>query len=124
MNTISFMSANYVARQVNYNMTGGWGQGDRTTNEYFRPIETFGERFDTILADIKGLGFDALDLWNAHLSPTWATDAHISTAQQLLRKHDLKVMSMAGWFGATPEEFEAACKLAVALGAETLGGST
>lgn len=124
MNTISFMSANYVARQVNYNMTGGWGEGDRTTNEYFRPIETFGERFETILTDIKALGFDTLDLWNAHLSPTWATPEHISIAQELLRKYNLKVMSIAGWFGSTPEEFEASCNLAVALGAEILGGST
>ena len=27
MNTISFMTANYVARQIGYNMTEGWMQG-------------------------------------------------------------------------------------------------
>ena len=41
MNTISFMSANYVARQVNYQMTEGWMQGDAAPNAYFRPLDTF-----------------------------------------------------------------------------------
>lgn len=124
MNTISFMSANYVARQTGYNMTGGWGQGDRTTSAYFQPIDTFAERFDTILRDIRAMGFDALDLWNAHLSPAWATDQHINAARNLLQQHDLRVVSLAGWFGSTRHEFEASCTIAVALGVEILGGST
>jgi hypothetical protein len=40
MTTVSFMGANFVARQVGYNMTDGWGQGDAATNEYFRPLAT------------------------------------------------------------------------------------
>jgi sugar phosphate isomerase/epimerase len=124
VNTISFMSVNYVARQVNYNMTGGWGQGDRTTAEYFQPIETFAERFATILRDIRAMGFDALDLWTVHLNPTWASERHIESAQRLLQEHNLRVVSLAGWFGSTPEEFDATCRLAVALGTDILGGST
>ena len=31
MNMISFMTANYVARQIGYNMTEGWMQGDNAT---------------------------------------------------------------------------------------------
>jgi len=38
--TISFMSANYVAREVGYAMHG-WGHGDRATNDAFRPLETY-----------------------------------------------------------------------------------
>jgi L-ribulose-5-phosphate 3-epimerase len=38
MNLISCMSANYVARQLNYQRTGGWGQGETATNLYFKPI--------------------------------------------------------------------------------------
>lgn len=124
VNTISFMSANYVAQQTNYQMTGGWGQGDRATNDYFRPIDTFRDRFDQLLADIRALGFDAMDLWTAHLAPAWATDDHITIARDLLQKHDLRVVSLAGWFGSTPDEFEATCKLAVAVGTDVLGGST
>ena len=74
-NTITFMTANYVAREAGYTMHA-WGHGDRTTNEAFSPIETYVERIDALLADIGALGFDTIDLWGAHLSPDWATDAH------------------------------------------------
>lgn len=124
MNTISFMSANYVARPVNYNMTGGWGQGDQATNDYFRPVDTFGERFGALLRDIRAMGFDALDLWTAQLNPLWASDGHIEAARQQLQQHNLRVASLAGWFGSSAEEFEANCRLAVALGTDILGGTT
>ena len=48
-NLISFMSANYVARQVNYRMTEGWMQGDGAAQDWFRPIGTFRQRFDDLL---------------------------------------------------------------------------
>lgn len=124
MNTISFMSANFVARQLGYHMTGGWGQGDKATNEYFRPLETFAERFEQILLDARAIGFTAVDLWGAHLNPAWATEEHIAIARDLLTAHNLPVISLAGWFGKTPDEFEASAKLAVALGTTILGGST
>ena len=124
MNIISFMSANYVARPVNYNMTGGWGQGDQATNDYFRPVDTFAERFGAMLRDIRAMGFAALDLWTAQLNPLWATDYHIEAAREQLQQHDLRVISLAGWFGSNAEEFEANCKLAVALGTDLLGGTT
>ena len=121
--TISFLSANYVARQVDYNMTGGWGEGDRATNEHFRPIETFAERFGTLLRDIRAMGFEALDIWTAHLNWAWATCEHLSIARELLAQHNLRVASLAGGFGATRDEFEAACKMAVAVDTTILGGS-
>ncbi len=124
MNTISFMTANYVARQVGFNMTRGWGQGDKATNAYFEPIETFGERFEEIIQIIHGIGFKAIDLWTSHLNPTWATAKHINIACDLLHQYNLPVMSLAGWFGSTPEEFETTCNLAVALDRPILGGST
>lgn len=124
MNTISFMSVNYIARYVDYAMTGGWGQGERSTREHFRPYETFARRFEEILINIKALGFDALDLWTAQLNPAWATEQHIKAARELLRKHDLQVVSLAGGFGATPADFEATCKLARQIGTSILGGGT
>src|SRR6187401_2670150 len=99
MNTISFMTANYVARQIGYNMTEGWMQGDNATNAYFRPIETFAARFDQYMTDAKSLGFDAVDIWIAVLNPVWATDDHINAAQDVLAKHELRVVSLAGGFG-------------------------
>ena len=53
---ISFMTANYVARQVDYNMTRGWGQGDKATAEYFKPVETFATRLEEYLKDIQAMG--------------------------------------------------------------------
>ena len=55
MNTISFMSANYVARQLNYHMTRGWGQGETATNNYFMPLETFPQRFEDLLVLVREL---------------------------------------------------------------------
>jgi L-ribulose-5-phosphate 3-epimerase len=121
---ISFMGANYVAREVGYHMTKGWGEGDSAANAYFRPIETFEQRFDQLLGQIRGLGFHTLDIWMAHLNWQWATSEHIAIATRLLSKHHLTVASLAGFFGSTREEFEATCHIATAVGTTILGGST
>jgi L-ribulose-5-phosphate 3-epimerase len=118
------MSANYVARQVGYNMTEGWAQGDKATNAYFRPPETFVQRFEEILLDVRALDFEAIDIWVAHLNWAWATDEHLTIAQDLLKRHNLQVTSLAGGFGSTPEAFEAACRVAVAINTKILGGMT
>ena len=72
LNPIAFVTANYVARETGWAMHG-WGHGDRETNDAFRPLETYGERLDELLGDVRGLGFDTIDLWGAHLHPDWAT---------------------------------------------------
>lgn len=124
MTTLSFMTANFVARQLDYRMTGGWGQGDSATQSYFRPLESFAERFEAMLEEIVELGFSHVDIWTGHLNPEWATAEHTGAATALLAKYGLSVVSLAGWFGATPEEFERSCALAQALGCRILGGST
>lgn len=124
MTTISFMTANYVARELGYRMTGGWGQGDKAAQAHFRPIETFAERFDALLAEIAGLGFGAIDLWTGHLNPAWATAEHLAAARDLLAKYRLPVVSLAGWFGSTPEELKATCHIAETLACRVLGDST
>jgi L-ribulose-5-phosphate 3-epimerase len=122
MNTITFMTANFVAREVAYRMTGGWMQGDRATNAHFQPLASFPQRFEALLLSIRSIGFHALDLWTAHLNPAWATRDHIEIARRLLQQHGLKVVSLAGAFGDTVGELEAACRLAVALDVPLLGG--
>lgn len=124
MNTISFMTANYVARPVGYNMTEGWMQGDNATNTYFKPINTFAERFDTYLADIQAMGFATLDIWIAIMNPVWITDNHIQIAVDLLKNRSLQVASLAGGFGNTPDVFEKTCRMATALNTRVLGGFT
>lgn len=123
MNEISFMSANFVARELGYRMKGGWGEGDRATNERFRPVETFPERFDGLLREVRAMGFGAIDLWTGHLNWAWATDEHVAAAHELLNEHGLAVTSLAGGFGSTRDELEAACELAVAVGTKTFSGS-
>jgi L-ribulose-5-phosphate 3-epimerase len=125
MNVISFMSANFVARQLNYNMPlNQWMAGDRATQEWFRPLESFEQRFDELLGEVAALGFSAIDIWLPHLHPNWATSEHIATAQLLLTKHNLQVASLAGGFGNTRDEVERSCLLANALGTTVLGGNS
>ncbi len=123
MNTISFMSANFVARQIDYHMSDGWMQGDDATNTWFAPLATFEERLDEMLGEVADLGFRAIDIWSAHLNYQWATPAHIAIAKKLLETHELLPVSYAGGFGETPAELEAACRLCRELEIPVLGGS-
>ncbi len=121
--TISFMTANFVAREIGWAMAD-WGEGDRSVNEAFRPIETYAERFGAVLDEARALGFHAIDLWDAHLSGTWATEAHIRTAAELIEERGMRVASLAGWFGSDREQLEVHCRIATAVGAPVLGGRT
>jgi L-ribulose-5-phosphate 3-epimerase len=120
-NTISFMSANFVARELNYRMTNGWGEGDTATQNFFRPEETFAERFDAMLAEVSGLGFTAIDLWTAQLSPAWATPRQIEEARRLLTKHNLRITSLAAWLPDDLELVEKTCRMARELDAKIIG---
>lgn len=124
MNTIAFMSANFLAKESGYQLTGGWMAGDGATNAAFAPLAMFERRFTELLGAVGAMGFQALDLWTAHLNPAWATPEHIAIARQLLAQHQLQVVSLAGGFGETRSEFLAACRLAAALEVALLGGGT
>ena len=113
------MTANEVARETGWAMHG-WGHGDRATNDAFAPLETFGERFDALLARARALGFDAIDLWGAHLNPDWATGDHVHLAQEALARHGLAVATYATWIG--PGNVAGACELATAVGTRVIGG--
>ena len=120
--TLSFMGANYVGKELGYGATDEWGPYDAATNAAFEPIESFGARFDDLLTAIEAAGFDALDLWVAHLNWRWATPEHVAVARDLLDRHGLRVVSFAGNFGATVAELASACALANALDVDLLGG--
>ena len=115
---IAFTTANFVARETGYAMHG-WGHGERTTNEAFAPIETYAARFDALLADVRALGFDTVDLWGAHLNPEWATDAHVETAREALARHEITVSTYAVWTHRS--NVDRTCELARALGAPMIG---
>ena len=116
------MGANYVGRELGYGAAAEWGPFDVATNAAFEPIETFGARFDALLTAVVAAGFEALDLWLAHLNWRWATPEHVAIARDLLDRHGLRVVSLAGNFGATPAELASACALANALDVDLLGG--
>jgi sugar phosphate isomerase/epimerase len=120
---ISFMTANFVARELGWRLPD-WGAGDRATNDAFRPIQTYRERLAAVLDAALELGFRSVDLWDAHLSARWATDEHLGVAAELLRERQLAVASLAGWFGEDLDTFAAHCRIANAVGAGVLGGRT
>lgn len=111
----SFVTANLVARPLGYRMDRGWVQGDQASNAWFAPLETFEDRFDSLLGEIKALGFQSIDLWCAHLHWRWATPQHIETAKSLLGKHGLAVRSYPAWVMGGPADLHAVCRLCAAL---------
>lgn len=121
MKTISFISADFVARQLDYHMTEGWMQGDTATQAYFRPLDTFAPRFGAMLAEVSAMGFSAIDLWGAHLNPAWATPEHAAMAKDLLGQHGLRALSFAAWVGSL-EALEGFCKLGQGLGVPLIAG--
>lgn len=119
MPPIAFMTANYVARETGWAMRD-WGHGDAATQERFKPLETYEGCLDEILASARGLGFDTIDLWSAHLGVDWASDEHLAIAQDLLARHQLRVATYATWIGAS--NAERACALARGMGTNLIGG--
>lgn len=124
MNLLSFMTANFVARELNYDMRNGWGSGDAAAQNWFKPLPTFKERFGQMLDEIVALGYKRVDLWTAHLHWEWTTPAHLGAARECLQARGLTVASYAGHFGDSVAEFEAACLLCTALDIPILGGGS
>jgi sugar phosphate isomerase/epimerase len=124
MNRISFMGANLVAQQLDWNMTEGWDQGDAAANAYYSPIETYEERFDAFVRSAVDAGFDTIDVWHPQLSYEWATDEHLAAAHRVLDRHGVTVASYGSHYGSTVEQFRRANEVARALGTRILGGGT
>lgn len=123
MTRISVNGSSFVAMQCGHGPDAAWDACVNAVNEYYRPAETFAERFEKHLRDVKALGYDALDIWTAgQLNWRWATEEQIATARALLDKHNLVVTSLGNDFGDTRDEFVAACKLAVGVNTKLLSG--
>lgn len=119
----SFITANFVARQIGYRMAKGWTQGDDATNAWFAPLPTFPERFDALLREIKALGYGSIDLWCAHLHWRWATPQHMDAARSLLATHRLAVRSYPAWVMGDAEDLRAACRLCRSLAIPLFAGN-
>ncbi len=123
MNPLAFITANYVARPLGYRMARGWMQGDTANNDLFRPIETFSDRFDEMVARVKDLGFAHLDLWCAHLHPAWATPQHLEAAREILARHGVDVTAYACHWGRTPDDLHLIARVLSALGCTLISGN-
>jgi sugar phosphate isomerase/epimerase len=121
---ISFMGANLVAQHLDWNMTKGWAAAERATDGYYAPLDTFAKRFDAFLGDVARMGFDWIDVWKPQVNGAWATDEHLAIARDLIDRRAVRVASYAGGFGATAEEFAQSCRVASAIDARILGGTT
>ena len=119
---LSFMSANYVAKELGYGAAAEWGPFDDATNAAFEPLESFATRFDDLLATITGIGFDTIDLWFGQLNWRWATPDHVALAREALARHEVRVVSLAGSIGATTDDLTAACRLANDLAVDLIAG--
>jgi sugar phosphate isomerase/epimerase len=119
---VSFMTANYVADELGYGTTDEWGPFDAATNAAFAPVETFDQRFDSLLARITAIGFDAIDLWFAHLNWRWATAEHVAIACDALERRSVRLVSLAGGIGDSIADVEAACRLANDLDVDLIAG--
>jgi sugar phosphate isomerase/epimerase len=120
--SISFMGANYVAREVGYTGVEEWGPCDAAANAHFAPLETYEKRLGEVVAAIGAAGFDRMDMWTAHLNWRWATPDHVAVAVSVLDRHAIEVVSMAGNVGSTTGDLAAACRVATGVGTTILGG--
>jgi L-ribulose-5-phosphate 3-epimerase len=121
---LSFITANYVARELEFNMTEGWMQGDTAANNHYRPIETYATRINELFGLIAAQGYSYVDIWTAHLHWSWATAEHIALAKAAAQRHALTPLCYGGGFGSTEAEFSKACYTAHAMGIQILAGST
>jgi len=119
----SFMSANYLGREKGYRNVTGFGEGKTSLAEAYSPESTYPERIDALFAQIAGLGFKGVDLWNAHCHHTWATPCHIKAVREASEKHELELVSMAGGLPPDLEGTEQGLRLCRDLGCPMFGGS-
>jgi L-ribulose-5-phosphate 3-epimerase len=122
MPQISLNCSSFVGQQAQYQ--ADWTQSVAAVNQFYQPLETFGDRFVVMLAEVVKLGFGAVDIWTAgQLNWAWATPQHIKIAHDLFEKHHLQVASLGGEFGETRAEFDSACRMAVGVGTSLLSGT-
>jgi sugar phosphate isomerase/epimerase len=119
---ISFMTANYVARELGYGAADQWGPFDEATKAAFEPLETFPARFEELITTVSDLGFDAIDLWFGHLDWRWATPEHVAIARDVLGRSGVRLVSLAGGIGSTAADVDAACRLANDLDVDLIAG--
>jgi Sugar phosphate isomerases/epimerases len=119
---LAFMTANYVAEALQYRPGLEWGEYQEETFRKFHS-SSFAYEFERLLDRIKQMGFEALELWVAHLDPIQATSEMIQTAVSLLERYEMQVVSYTPSFrtpNAGRDEIKKVYETAKAIGAPVL----
>jgi len=88
---IGFQTANYFARATGFKSgMDEWGEAERKVIENFSLAE-----FERICSDIKGAGFQSIELWMGHAFPKFMTPYMAEELKTILEKHRLDVYSFS-----------------------------
>jgi L-ribulose-5-phosphate 3-epimerase len=119
MRTISFISANYVGRALDYRGPHDWMPNNDATIAAASP-----EGFLQIVQDVAAAGFEAIDVWTAHCH--WEHHDRADYVEQVkgyCSQFDLAIPSYAGGFEARgPADVERVFKFMKQLGAPVFAG--
>ena len=119
--TLSFMSANYVGKELGYSAADEWGPSTSRRTRHSSRSRRFGA-VDALLTSITEIGFETIDLWFAHLNWRWATHDHVAIARDSLAHHGVSVVAFAGGIGDTVGDVQSACRLANDLNVDLIAG--
>jgi sugar phosphate isomerase/epimerase len=119
MPQISFITANYVARVLNYNGDPNWDTHETAT---VRTID--GPMFDAIANDIAAAGFESVDIWKAHCHYDFHADTdYLEVVKGICSAYDFTITSYAGGITARhPSDLDAPFRFMKQLGAPIFAG--
>ncbi|HSI35326.1 MAG: sugar phosphate isomerase/epimerase family protein [Phycisphaerae bacterium] len=116
---LSFITANYVGRALNYAGPNDWAPNDAATIEKASP-----EGFLAVVQDVVQLGFEAVDVWTAHCH--WLRhdrEDYLEQVKGFCSQFDLTITSYAGGFEAkSAADVEAVFRFMKQLGAPIFAG--
>jgi sugar phosphate isomerase/epimerase len=119
MRTVSFITANYVARALGYNGDTNWKTHDAAT-----VASASAENFLAVVRDVVAAGFDSIDVWTAHCH--WAhhdREDYLEQVKGFCSQFDLTITSYAGGIDVkTPDEIDRPFKFMKQLGAPLFAG--
>lgn len=119
MRTISFISANYVARALNYRGPADWMPNNDATI-----AAASAEHFLQVVQDVVAAGFEAIDIWTAHCH--WQhhdREDYLEQVKGFCSQFDLTITSYAGGFAAKEgKDIDAPFRFMKQLGATLFAG--
>lgn len=117
--TISFITANYVGRALDYKGPADWAPNDEATIKQATP-----DSFLEVVQDVVVNGFEAIDLWTAHCH--WKhhdKGDFLETIKGYISQFDLRIASYAGGIHTDDlKDLEAPFRFMKQLGAPIFAG--